>query len=158
MIGRLNNYSHVRIRVENRMMATGKLLGELVPIGGGDPIPLTREILVIGRRSTCDICLDYQNVSGQHCELSYRNGYWQIRDLGSTNGVKINGERIGRTSKILRPGTELSISSHRYLIRYDMADVGLLNSPLNEEEEDLFGQSLMEKAGLVKPKKPGPRS
>jgi adenylate cyclase len=138
-------------------MATGKLLGELVPVGGGDPIPLTREVLVIGRRSTCDICLDYQNVSGQHCELAYRNGFWQIRDLGSTNGVKVNGERIGRSTKILRPGTEVSISSHRYLIRYDVANTALLDAVT--EEEDLFSQSLMEKAGLVKPKspKPGPR-
>lgn len=135
-------------------MAKASVLGELVPVGGGDPIPLTREILTVGRRSTCDIRLDFQNVSGQHCEFSFHNGYWQVRDLGSTNGIKVNGERTAR--KALRPGDEISISSHKYTIRYEVMAGGLLDEAL-AEEDNIFEQSLLEKAGLEKPKSKRPR-
>src|SRR5215207_6447920 len=43
--------------------------GELIPTGGGDPIPLIRDKLTLGRRETCDIPLRLPNVSGQHCEM-----------------------------------------------------------------------------------------
>src|SRR5205823_5030111 len=72
----------------------GQPLGELVPLGGGDTIPLVREVMTVGRRSTCDIHLNFPNVSGQHCEFSYKNGFWYVRDLGSQNGTKVGGERI----------------------------------------------------------------
>ncbi|MBL8849970.1 MAG: FHA domain-containing protein, partial [Planctomycetaceae bacterium] len=52
------------------------MLGELVPCGGGDPIPLLKQKLLVGRRSNCDIQLEFHNVSGQHCQLELLNGYW----------------------------------------------------------------------------------
>ena len=121
-------------------------MGELVPVGGGDAIPLLMEVLTIGRRETCDICLKFQNISGVHCELSRRNGVWHIRDMGSTNGIKVNGERTQR--RPLRPGDEVTISTHRYTIQYTPPDNGALEDVFTEEE-DVFGQSLMEKAGLA---------
>lgn len=128
-----------------------RILGELVPVGGGDPIPLTAEVLVIGRRPSCDICLNFQNVSGTHCELSLRNGVWYIRDLNSTNGIKVNGERTLR--RPLRPGDEIGIANHRYRIQYQLPP-GSSFDDLFAEEEDPFAQSLLEKAGLVRPKRP----
>ena len=68
-------------------------LGELVPCGGGDSIPLLKAKLLVGRRSQCDIVLEFPNVSSQHCEFRFDQGYWQIRDLGSRNGIKVNGTR-----------------------------------------------------------------
>ena len=125
--------------------------GELVPIGGGDAIPLMSDVMTIGRRESCDISLKFQNVSGMHAELSFKNGVWFVRDLGSTNGVKVNGERTLR--KPLRPGDEVAVANHRYTIQYTMTGT---TDEVFAEEEDVFGTSLMEKAGLEKPKKPGP--
>src|SRR3954467_15621270 len=65
--------------------------GELVPLGGGDNIPLLREHLTMGRRESCDICMRFPSVSGVHCELRFKEGYWYIKDLNSTNGIKVNG-------------------------------------------------------------------
>jgi adenylate cyclase len=124
-------------------------LGELVPVGGGDPIPLTQDVLTIGRRETCDICLKFPNISGRHCELSFQDGYWLVRDLGSQNGIKVNGERTPR--KALRPGDEVAIATHHYTIEYQIVADSKLDEAL-AEEEDIFSQSLMEKAGLEKPK------
>ena len=131
-------------------MAEG-FLGELVPVGGGDAIPLVSDVMTIGRRESCDICLKFQNISGTHCELSLRNGVWHIRDLNSTNGIKVNGERTLR--RPLRPGDEVSVANHKYTIQYQLA-AGSTLEDVFAEEEDVFGQSLLEKAGLEKPKRP----
>lgn len=116
-------------------------LGELLPCGGGDTIVLTQPKLLVGRRSHCDICLRFSNVSSHHCELEFKDGYWHIRDLGSANGVKVNGSRI--ESKCVMPGDEIMIAKHAFNIRYDVAA-----DAAAPEEEDPFALSLMEKAGL----------
>jgi adenylate cyclase len=118
-----------------------QMLGQLIPCGGGDPIPLMSPKLLVGRRSSCDITLDFQNVSSHHCELELREGYWHIKDLGSSNGVKVNGERC--PTKCLKPGDEVMISKHAFRIEYEPTGDG--PAP---EEENTFSQSLMEKAGL----------
>ena len=85
-------------------------------------------------------------------DLSLKNGVWHLRDLGSTNGVKVNGERTHR--RPLRPGDEIGIANHKYTIQYQLPPGSTIDDVF-AEEEDVFGQSLMEKAGLEKPKKPG---
>ena len=48
----------------------------------------------IGRVEECDVCIRNGYVSRQHAEVLFENGYWWIRDLGSSNGVYVNGERV----------------------------------------------------------------
>ncbi len=120
--------------------------GELVPVGGGDPIPLIREKLVVGRRESCDIPMRFPNISGRHCELNYRNGYWFIRDLGSTNGVKVNGTRV--QEKLLHPSDKIAIGKRVYMINYELPAGRVAQE---EVEEDIMSKSLLQKAGLEKP-------
>lgn len=117
------------------------LLGELIPRGGGDPIPLLRARLIVGRRSRCDIALGFAKVSSSHCELELVNGYWYIRDLNSRNGIKVNGERC-HSQWVLR-GNEVSIATHPYEIHY----VPAADEP-PPVEEDSFAVIRLEKAGL----------
>jgi len=128
--------------------------GELVPTGGGDNIPLIREKLSIGRRDSCDIRLQFPNVSGVHAELTFRNGYWYVRDCNSTNGVKVNGTRV--LEKLLHPRDKLTIGKRDYTILYELpADhIGQLEEV---QEEDVMSVPLLEKAGLEKPKQPDRR-
>jgi pSer/pThr/pTyr-binding forkhead associated (FHA) protein len=123
--------------------------GELVPTGGGDSIPLVREVLTLGRRETCDICMRFPNVSSVHAQLSFQEGYWRIRDMNSTNGIKVNGARV--LEKLLHPGDEITIAKRKFMIEYELP-AG--RRALEEVEEDLLGTSLLEKAGLEQPKKP----
>ena len=58
-----------------------QMFGELNPCGGGDPIPLQKQRLVVGRQPSCDIILRFPNVSSRHCEFQMLNGYWHVRDL-----------------------------------------------------------------------------
>src|SRR4051794_16374093 len=96
----------------------GKVLGILKPMGGGDPIPLLKPELVIGRRRSCDISLDFNNISGKHCQLRLINSVWHVRDLGSTNGTSLNGMALSSEHSVL-PDDELGIASHLYTIDYE---------------------------------------
>ena len=49
---------------------------------------------VLGRSREADVVLDDPNVSRKHAEVRPSGGSWIVRDLGSTNGVKLNGRRI----------------------------------------------------------------
>jgi pSer/pThr/pTyr-binding forkhead associated (FHA) protein len=130
----------------------GSLNGELVPEGGGDNIPLIRDVLTIGRRESCDICFRFPNVSSLHCELFYQHGLWWLKDLGSTNGVKVNGVRI-QTKKRLMPGDKITIAKKTFAIDYSLPAGQRTRDEILEdmEEEDIMSQPLLERAGLVKP-------
>jgi adenylate cyclase len=130
--------------------------GELVPIGGGDTIPLLRPVMSIGRRESCDIPLQFPNVSGLHCELTFRDGYWSIKDLNSTNGIKVNGMRV--QARPLKPGDEIAIAKRRFTIQYVLTSEAQHElETLLTEDENIFGKSLLEKAGLSSGGAPPPR-
>ncbi len=67
---------------------------ELVPDNGAPPIPITRDVTVVGRRDYCDIKIDDPSLSKRHCVLVKTDGLLVIRDLASTNGTKVKGQRI----------------------------------------------------------------
>ena len=126
------------------------MYGELIPLGGGDPIPLLKETLVIGRRENCDIVLRFGNVSGQHCRLTLDHGYWYVEDLNSSNGVKINGTRV--TRKRIDPNDELTVAKHKYKITYNPTELGASGPPPSDEADyaNIMSKSLLEAAGLQK--------
>jgi hypothetical protein len=68
---------------------------------------------VIGRSKDCDCVLRDPNVSRRHAELRRaETGDWQVVDLGSTNGVKVNGRRV--SSSRLRPGDEVTLGTSSF--------------------------------------------
>lgn len=123
-------------------------LGELIPSGGGDPIPLLKTVLSVGRRESSDIVLRFPNVSGRHCELSLVDGNWVVKDLGSSNGIKVNGVRV--TEQRLDPGDKLSVARHDFEIQYEPARLGATGKPVEKPSavESIFSRSLLEAAGL----------
>ena len=52
--------------------------------------------LLIGRHPACDVVVGDPSVSRRHAQLTFRDGVWVLRDLASTNGTTVNGERVGR--------------------------------------------------------------
>src|SRR5262249_37691479 len=78
----------------------------------GPDIVLDRAMVVVGRHPQCDARLDSLRISRHHCCMTQDQNEVVVRDLGSTNGIRINGQRVevGR----LRPGDELSIAHIRY--------------------------------------------
>lgn len=123
------------------------MYGQLIPLGGGDTIPLLKQKLRVGRRENCDIVLRFSNVSSSHCELSLEGGYWYVRDLNSSNGTKVNGVRV--VERRLDPGAEISIAKHRFRVQYDPDELGATGPPPPDAiPQDIIGKSLLERAGL----------
>ncbi len=128
------------------------IYGELTPVGGGDPIPLLKPRLMVGRRESCDVVLRFPNISSHHCLLTLDSGYWYVQDQNSTNGIKVNGARCQR--KRVDPGDKLTIAKHTYTVDYSPIELGAVGPPPPDrsEYEMLRGTSIMERAGLVKKK------
>ena len=124
------------------------MYGELVPVGGGDNIPLLEKRLLVGRRESCDIVLRFSNVSAHHCQLFVENGYWYVKDLESRNGTRVHGRRVER--KRLDPGCEIAFAKHKYTVEYTPTDLGASGPPPPDEEvlNQILGRSLLERAGL----------
>jgi pSer/pThr/pTyr-binding forkhead associated (FHA) protein len=143
------------------MRPTEDVLGVMHPVGGGDPIPLTKPEILVGRRPGCDIRLDFENISGKHCKLRFLNGIWMVKDLGSTNGTTVNGSLLS-SEQSLMPDEELGIAGHLYTIDYDPAGPeAFLTSHKDLDEEVVVERqrhSLMDLAGLdtdqTKPARP----
>ena len=71
---------------------------QLFPATGGRPIELERDLTVVGRVDECDLKLDHKSVSKLHCVLLRNQDQLVIRDLGSTNGTRVNGQRVRRAT------------------------------------------------------------
>jgi len=131
------------------------MFGELVPTGGGDPIPLMKKRLRVGRREGCDIILNFANISSHHALMDLEEGYWFIRDLNSKNGIKLNGKRIiAGVRRRVDPGVLVSIAKHVFELDYDPSALGAYGTPPQDEQlETMFTQSLLDRAGLTRRKK-----
>jgi hypothetical protein len=123
------------------------MYGELIPLGGGDPIPLIKKQMLVGRRESCDIRLRFANVSAHHCQLFVNGGYWYVRDMQSRNGVKVNGIKV--QEKRIDPGDALSVAKHNYTLDYSPADLGAVGPPPADDlPAEIMTESLLSRAGL----------
>lgn len=79
------------------------LADRLRPDIGCSELPLpdsSAPVLVIGRRSDCDVVVDDDVTSRVHAALMLYAGRWYVTDRGSTNGTYVNGRRIWGTATV----------------------------------------------------------
>ncbi len=94
--------------------------GKRVEIGDGP--------VVIGRGKEADVTIPDQAASTRHAEFRQEDGRWQVRDLDSSNGVRVNGNRV--TSSWLARGDLIVVGNSRFVLH---AGTGL-EAPAPEEE------------------------
>ena len=126
---------------------------QLQAINGGSSILLDKPILLLGRDPECDIQLESPKISRRHCCLAQVGDSLVVRDLGSTNGIRINGVRV--VEGHLKGGDELTIGNHRYQVRWDAllaesdqkrkAAQGIqVGKPVEDRTEGLKSDSVLE--------------
>src|SRR6266487_532436 len=76
------------------------------------PIPLGAPVLTIGRLPENMVVLSHPQVSGRHARLEQVQGGYRIIDVGSTNHVYVNAQRV--TNQVLRPGDAIRIGPHKF--------------------------------------------
>lgn len=99
----------------------------LVPLDGGPPVELAKDLTLVGRNEDCDLRLDHKSVSKLHCILVRTEGLVLVRDLGSTNGTRVNGQRVRRAA--LLPNDNLAIATFKYTVSFGGEDSDAANGP-----------------------------
>jgi pSer/pThr/pTyr-binding forkhead associated (FHA) protein len=124
------------------------MAAQLLSLTGGASILLEKPIVLIGRHPECDIQIDSRKISRRHCCIAQVGDYLVIRDLGSTNGVRINGVRVQEGK--LKPSDELMIGAHRYRVDWDGVPTSAVPAMAEEQVSPPAGsQPVLDHPGLL---------
>jgi pSer/pThr/pTyr-binding forkhead associated (FHA) protein len=108
-----------------------RMQAKLIPVDGGAAYTINRDVTVVGRsRELCDLSIDQASISKLQCLIAKTDGLLFIRDLASTNGTKVNGQRVTRGA--LLPGDELTFASIKFRVHLGPSVPG-------EEEDEAYG-------------------
>jgi len=80
----------------------------------GQPFRIARKVSTIGRSRDCDVVVPDPNVSRVHAEIRHEGLEYTLVDLGSTNGVEVNGKRTMRHN--LRDGDRISLGGAEIVV------------------------------------------
>jgi pSer/pThr/pTyr-binding forkhead associated (FHA) protein len=97
------------------------MLAQLISKGGGPNIVLDKPIILIGRHPECDVQIHSRKISRRHCCVAQVGDSLVVRDLGSTNGVRINGARV--VEGTLQVTDELTIGNQPYRLTWEESEV-----------------------------------
>ena len=96
-------------------------------------VALQRPVVLIGRHPDCDIRIDLSQISRRHCCIALAYERIMIRDLGSRNGVRVNGVRIEEAQ--LHPGDEVAIGQVIYRLDVAPSMVAKVPQPVRQSPQ-----------------------
>src|SRR6266581_1105982 len=117
---------------------------QLIPLEGGSPVEVAKELIVVGRQEDCDLRLDHKSISKMHCVLVKTDGVVLLRDLGSTNGTRVNGTRVRRAA--LLPNDKLSVANFHFKVLFGAA---LASREESDQTQRIDAQELQKLTGKV---------
>lgn len=108
----------------------------LVSADGGPSIDLTKDMTLFGRDEDCDVRLDHKSVSKLHCVVVNTDGLLLLRDLGSTNGTRVNGQRVRRAA--LLPNDTVAIANLKYVVKFgiELEKLDQQDAPKGKKEKE----------------------
>ena len=80
-------------------------------------VHLTKESTLVGRNPACDVTLDHGSISRQHCLMQITDRGVHVKDLGTTNGTKVNGVNV--TESFVNPGDQLTMGHLVFIVEKD---------------------------------------
>jgi pSer/pThr/pTyr-binding forkhead associated (FHA) protein len=111
----------------------------LVSLDGTPSVDLVKDLTLVGRDEDCDIRLDHKSVSKLHCVLVKTDGLLLLRDLGSTNGTRVNGQRVRRAA--LLPNDTLAVANLRFRVLFgaelEKEAAAAAPPPAKDEKKDI---------------------
>ncbi len=122
----------------------------LVALDGSGPVDLVKDLTLVGRKEQCDLRLEHKSVSKMHCVIVKTDGLLLVRDLGSTNGTRVNGQRVRRAA--LLPNDELTIACYKFRVQFGPEDG---NPPANLLTQQLEPAEVAHLLRKVKPSEEG---
>lgn len=106
---------------------------KLIPLDGDKPVLVTNDVTLVGRKhGLCDLIVERASVSKLHCLIVKTDGLLFVRDLGSTNGTKVNGQRVTRGA--LLPGDELAFASVKYRVHLGPGQPAVGDEPISHHD------------------------
>lgn len=94
--------------------AAGLVREQVTLYVSGQPFRVTQKVTTMGRSRDCDIVVPDPNVSRVHAEVRHEGLEYVLVDLGSTNGVEVNGRRVLRHN--LRDGDRVSLGGAEVVV------------------------------------------
>lgn len=85
--------------------------------GKQQSVPLRMGKVVIGRQDDCQLRIPSAQISRHHCEIVTGGAGVRVRDLGSSNGTFVNGQKVD--SADLNPGDVVGVGSMLFVVRID---------------------------------------
>jgi Mg-chelatase subunit ChlD len=89
-------------------------------------LPLDRESVSIGRDPSNDIVIPRESISSLHATIDYKNGYYYLEDLRSTNGTRLNDKSIKENDPVrLKSGDKIHFAIYEFrFLMHDLAPYG----------------------------------
>lgn len=114
------------------------------------------EVYLVGRGEDCDIRLESRKVSRRHCCIAQVNDYLAVRDLASTNGIRVNGREVLESR--LSHGDVLTIGPYNFRIIWQQENAGQRGptSPQPKPQSAEPGPSLPVSGPRISPEAPKP--
>ena len=81
-------------------------------------LPLDRDTCVLGKSPSADIVIDNPYVSRRHAQITWANGVFHIRDVGSKNGTFINGANLAGKTHQLHSGDRVELGKGQVVVRF----------------------------------------
>ena len=89
---------------------------QLLPLDGGSSVDIVKDMTIVGRKEGCDLRLDHRSISKMHCVIVKTDGLLLLRDLGSTNGTRVNGQRVRRAA--LLPNDQVAFANFKFRVAF----------------------------------------
>jgi predicted component of type VI protein secretion system len=99
----------------------------LIPLDGKAPVDIVKDMTLVGRKEDCDLRLNHKSISKVHCVIVKTDGLLLLRDLGSTNGTRVNGTRVRRAA--LLPNDKVSFANFHFRVH-----LGPREAPVRHDE------------------------